>query len=209
MQTKISPSQSLAAIPKELDQTDWQLATDKTDIAVYYKKGASASDLIGFKTISYHPTAAKELYDFLKEVNTAMEAMNHLFVLGEVLDEWSTAEDPKGRVVRTSFSMPFPFANREFVHGLHSIAIDSNCYLVAYTPIDFPQKATQKGYVRCPMFISGQRITALPNGLTKVEHLMTYALSGGVSKNFQDRWLLKSHIGAYLCLLYTSDAADD
>lgn len=198
MQIRKNPCHTLTQIPHELDQAGWQLAIDYVDIAVYFKKGASQSDVIGFKTVTYHSTDAVVLYDFLKDVNKAMYEMNDMFVLGEILTNWRIKEDENGAIVRTSFEMPFPFANREFIHGLHSMKLQNGSFVVAYTPADCAETAVQHGYVRCPMFTSGQRITALPNGLTRVEHLMTYILGGKISKGVQDKWLLKSHVGAYI-----------
>lgn len=198
MQAAANPVVNFTKVPQELDHPDWELVLDYTDTQIYTRYGASNSEIIGFKTITYHTITARTLYHFLKDVNGAMETMNELFVLGEVLRTWETPFDKEGVLVRTSFEMPFPFANREFVHGQHGIQLDKDTFVVAYTPIEIPETAVQQGYVRCPVFVSGQRIQKMPNGLVRVEHLMTYELGGRVSPYIQDQWLKKAHTKAYV-----------
>lgn len=194
----ITPKQTLETIPQELDASGWQLEVDHKDVQVYSKKHASDADIIGFKTITEHPVSQDMVVHLLKDVCGAMHQINDLFVLGENLDEWSVPVDSKGRLVRTSFQMPFPMLNREFLHGLHSTRVDENTYLIGYTPVENAVIPIQKSYVRCPMFISGQRIQYLSTGSIKVEHLMVYRLGGKISTYVQDHLLKRSHIGAYI-----------
>ncbi|MCP4442664.1 MAG: hypothetical protein GY810_27475 [Aureispira sp.] len=194
----ISPDFTLTQIPQELDAAGWQLELNKTNVSVYSKAKASDAKVIGFKTVTEHFVPIAAIFKLLKDVCGAMHSINHMFVLGEEFRAWPSSLDQDGKLVRTSFKMPFPMADREFLHGLHSYQADSNTYIVAYTPIEESDIKVQKGYVRCPMYISGQRITALSNGATRVEHLMVYNLGGKVSEQVQDRWLKKSHVGAYI-----------
>lgn len=194
----INPQETLTTIPKELDAQGWDLALDQTDIRVYTKPNASNSSIIGFKTVTDHFIPIELVYALLKDVCGAMNSINDLFVLGEEFRDWSVALDPKGKLVRTSFKMPFPMANREFLHGLHSYQAAPNIYIIGYTPIEETSITVRKGYVRCPMYISGQRITALACGVVRVEHLMVYNLGGKISGAVQDRWLKNTHVGAYV-----------
>lgn len=193
----INPKTTIETIPRELDESGWHLEHDSVDVQIYSKFGACDSNVIGFKTITEHPVSVREVYDLLKDVNRAMELVNDQFVLGEVLENWPTDFDPSGTLVRTSFKMPFPFTDREFPHGLHSKQLDENTYVVGYTPIDRNDIPVQKGFVRCPMYISGQRISQLQTGATRVEHLMVYVLGGSVSLKFQDNVMKAGHVGAY------------
>jgi hypothetical protein len=194
----ITPAQTLQTIPQELDASGWQLEVDYVDIQVYSKLNASDSNIIGFKTVTEHPISQSSVVDLLKDVCGAMHRINDLFVLGENIRTWSVPIDTTGSLVRTSFQMPFPMANREFLHGLHFQEVDSETHLVAYTPIEDASIPVQENYVRCPMSISGQRIRSLSTGTIQVEHLMVYRLGGNISKSIQDYFLKKSHIGAYI-----------
>ncbi|WP_052595568.1 START domain-containing protein [Aureispira sp. CCB-QB1] len=193
-----TPLQTLQTIPQELDASDWQLEIDHTDIQVYSKSNASNSGVIGFKTITEHPIPQAVVINLLKDVCGAMHRINDLFVLGEQLRTWSVPIDSEGSLVRTSFQMPFPMVNREFLHGLHSQKLDDKTYLVGYTPTEALDIPVQKNYVRCPMSISGQRISIVDSGTTKVEHLMVYRLGGAIGPFIQDHFLKKSHINAYI-----------
>lgn len=196
--TMNNPQETLTTIPTELDAQGWNLELDKTDIKVYTKPNACSSSIIGFKTITEHFLPIEQVFELLKDVCGAMNRINDMFVLGEEFRDWTAELDKQGKLVRTSFKMPFPMADREFLHGLHSYQAAPNVYIVGYTPIEEPNIAVQKGYVRCPMYISGQRITALENGAVRVEHLMVYNLGGSISGAVQDRWLKKSHVAAYI-----------
>lgn len=198
MPNTVVPADTLVQIPQELDHPQWIRQVDHTDIQVYTREGAGQSKVIGFKTVTYHTTIAVVLFEFLKDVCHAMKSINDQYVLGEIIESWSTNEDPKGILVRTSFSMPFPFTKREFLHGLHTYQQDAHTFIIGYTPAHERAIPVQDGYVRCPTYVSGQRITQLDNGMTRVEHLMTYRLGGKISNKMQDRWLKKAHVGAYV-----------
>jgi hypothetical protein len=194
----MDPSKTILNIPIELDQADWQLEFDQSDIQVYSKHDASDSGIIGFKTITYHAVSIHSVLDLLKDVCDAMNNINDMFVLGEVFRKWPTDFDKEGTLVRTSFKMPFPFKNREFLHGLHYQQINATSHVFGYTPIEDQSIPLQDAYIRCEMFISGQRVSQLSDGLVKVEHLMVYRLGGKVSSYLQDKWLKKSHVKAYI-----------
>lgn len=194
----IHPDEVLKKIPLELDHNDWHLAFDDTDIQVYSREKASLSPLVGFKTVTYHHISSDQVFEFLKDVCGAMNRINHLFIHGEEFRGWPSKIDPEGRLVRTSFKMPFPMKNREFLHGLHCQKVNDRIQIIGYTPIEAPEIKVQKDFIRCPMYISGQRITILNNGTVRVEHLMVYALAGSISHSLQDRWFKKSHIKAYV-----------
>ena len=193
----IDPKETISTIPSAIEEDGWNLEHDSVDVKIYSKFGVCNSRVIGFKTVTEHPVSALTAFDLLKDVNRAMELVNDQFVLGEVLEEWPTDFDPEGTLVRTSFRMPFPFTDREFPHGLHSKQIDDNTFVVGYTPIDRDDIPVQDGYIRCPMNISGQRITQLENGSCRVEHLMVYELGGSVSLKYQDGIMKAGHVGAY------------
>jgi len=194
----INPDDAVKRIPQELDSSNWVMEYDQTDIQVYSKSEASDSPVIGFRTVTTHFLPLITVFEFLKDVCGAMNKINHMFVKGEEFRDWSSELDPNGKVVRTSFRMPFPMTNREFLHGLHSHQLDETTGIVAYTPLEDNSIPVQKGYVRCPMYISGQRITKLESGALQVEFLMVYELGGKISTSVQDKWLKKSHVGAYI-----------
>lgn len=193
----IDPKTTVQTIPIEIDKDGWNLEHDSVDVKIYSKFGACNSRVIGFKTVTEHPVSALAAFNLLKDVNRAMELVNDQFVLGEVLEQWPTDFDQDGTLVRTSFKMPFPFTDREFPHGLHSQKLNESTFLVGYTPIEREDIPVQEGYVRCPMNISGQRITQLENGSCRVEHLMVYELGGSVPLKFQDGVIKAGHVGAY------------
>lgn len=194
----IEAQQTIRIIPQELDLGDWNLEFDQGDIQVYSRFNASNSGIIGFKTVSYHAVRIESVVHLLKDVCDAMNSINDMFVLGEVFRKWPTHFDPEGTLVRSSFKMPFPFKNREFLHGLHHQKINETTHIIAYTPIEEVQIPVQSAYIRCQMFISGQRLSHLENGTVKVEHLMVYRLGGRVSDYIQDQWLKRLHVNAYI-----------
>ena len=83
MPTTATALDTLVTIPKELDHTDWTLQINHTDIQVYARKGASESGVIGFKTVTYHVVGAPTLFEFLRDVCSAMEQINDQYVGGE------------------------------------------------------------------------------------------------------------------------------
>lgn len=194
----MDPELTLQSIPSELDSLDWALEKDLTDVQVFSKFGACGSPVIGFKTVTYHIVSAESIYKLLKDVRYAMEVMNDMYTKGVLFEKWPTESDPEGTLVATYFKMPFPFTDREFVHGLHSTQLNDHTWLVGYTPVENDTVPAEADYIRCKTYISGQRITQLPNGTCKVEHLMVYELGGSVSKAVQDKWFKQGHVGAYV-----------
>lgn len=193
-----SPDFSLKSIPKELDEDGWEIEYDNNHIQVYSKFNIFNSNILGFKTITEHAVAVDVVFELLKDVCGAMHQINNRFLTGEIFDNWLTESGLEGKIVRTSFQMPFPLSNREFLHGLHAKQENEQTFVVAYTPIESSEIPVQANFVRCPMNISGQRITLLESGLVRVEHLMIYHLGGAISSKIQDNWLKKANIGAYL-----------
>lgn len=185
-------------LAEELDQEDWVLERDKVDIQVYSRQQASGSEVIGFKTVSYHAFSLGQGATFLQDVRGAMKHMNPMYAMGEVFGPWPTNEDPNGQLIRTAFQIPFPIGAREFVHGVHCLVPDPNTRIITYTPTERPSIPTLPGYIRSTTYLSGQRLMLLPNGLCRVEHLMTYTLKGRISSFVQDVILKPSHIGAYI-----------
>ena len=194
----LDPEYTIERIPQELDKEGWNLEYDKTYLRVYSLENASDSGLVGFKTVTEHLANPSDIVAFLKEVCSAMEQMNDLYAEGGVLREWPSPMDPQGQLVRTAFKMPFPMKNRSFVHGIHSVQTSENCWIVGYTPTEARDVPVLSGYHRCGMYVSGQRITKLPSGLVRVEHLMVYALGGSIPTGIQDRFFKSSHVGAYI-----------
>lgn len=193
-----NPEETLQQIPIELDHPDWVLERNHTDVQVYSRHGACHSSVVGFKTVTVHPVSASRVFDLLKDVRHAMQLVNNMYKFGKLFSEWPTPTDPNGTLVGTYFNMPFPFTNREFVHGLHTSKPNADTWIVSYTPVEDDIVPAEPGFIRCKTYISGQRITALPDGTCRVEHLMVYELGGAVSIDMQDNWLKAGHVGAYV-----------
>ena len=130
----------------------------------------------------------------------AMQMMNKMYHSGEVLKViYDNAADDYFAIVRTNFTMPFIMANREFLHALKVVRINKSTVLIIYHSVadaSFPE--VKKGFLRCPTYLSGQRISILPNGKTQVEHMMVYAMLGNISKNVQNTLFKNGHINSYL-----------
>lgn len=184
----------VARIRSDLDRGDWRHERTRTGVSVYSHRGLDAP-VVGYRTVVEVDARAAEIAAYLGPgLLDAFAEMNHLYVDGHVL-----LERDGRRVVRTRFSMPGPMAGREFVHLLHVAQVASNEYVVAYLGVEGdPLPAVSDGYVRCPVYASGQRITERADGTTRVEHLMVYELSGGVPRWAQNHLFHRGHVDAYL-----------
>jgi hypothetical protein len=188
----VAPDAALTtAVLERLALPGWSCASDRDGVAVWVHR-ALPDPVVGYRTVTEHPVSAEAMASFLGErLLGAFSRMNARFAFGDVL---ATAP----LVVRTGFSMPFGFAPREFVHRLAVTPVDDEVTVVAYGPADEDGLAAPRpGYLRCPIYPSGQRITALAPHRCRVEHLMTYALAGRVPIWAQNAWFHRGHVQAY------------
>jgi hypothetical protein len=174
-----------------LDATPWRLGLQNDDVRVEFSDALPAP-VVGYRTTTEHDVSIETLAAFLGDgLLDAFSKLNALYAFGEVLQE-----HPK--VVRTGFFMPKGFSGREFVHALESHRLSDDCHVVAYGAVDESAlPAPRPGFIRCPIYPSGQRISRLPNGRTRVEHLMTYELVGWVPRWAQNTLFHRGHLGAY------------
>jgi hypothetical protein len=145
-----------------------------------------------YRVTTHHPVPRPAMARWLSEgLFRAFARLNRHWHSGGVIT-------PSPLVVRTAFALPRPMAPREFVHGLSCTELDGETTVVAYTPAEHPELPTLgPAWVRCPMMLSGQRITDTEEGC-RVEHVMGYALAGRVRPWVQNRLLHRSHLDAYL-----------
>ena len=185
---------------RQLDSNEWKKVGQRQDVTVFLHKNLE-DGIDGFKTVTEHNVISKKIIDFLgRNLCDAMQMMNKMYHSGEVLKVlYDNAADDYFAIARTNFAMPFPLTNREFLHALKVVRVDKTTILIIYhsvTDADLPE--TKKDFLRCPTYLSGQRISILPNGKTQVEHIMIYALGGKISKNVQNKLFKSGHIKAYL-----------
>jgi hypothetical protein len=94
--------------------------------------------------------------------------------------------------------MPAGMSSREFLHLLHVATRGSERRFVVYHSVDDPElPAPRPGFVRCPVYPSGQRLTRLASGRVRVEHLMVYDLAGSISPWVQNTLFRSGHVVAY------------
>lgn len=184
----------------QLDDLDWKQVGQNDDVTVFVSDQFDCP-YDGFKTVTYHSANAAQLSNYLgRNICKAMAEMNHLYTDGGTIKVIHDLGDENYyAIVRTCFKMPFPLQNREFLHSLYVKRRDPNTIFIVYHSIfdkDLPPE--KKGYLRCPTYLSGQRITTLENGQTRVEHMMVYGLAGKISANVQNKFFKKGHVGAYL-----------
>jgi len=184
----------------QLDSPEWKLAGSNNDVKVFYYPNIEGG-VDGFKTITEHSVDALTMIGYLgKNICTAMQEMNHLYHSGETLKLYhDNGPDDYFAVVRTNFKMPFPLTNREFLHSLNIKRLDKDTVLIMYHSVDDKGlPPVKKGFLRCPTYLSGQRITTLSNQKIRVEHMMVYELAGKISKNVQNKYFKSGHIKAYI-----------
>ena len=180
------------AIVDRLDGTRWTAGRSDRGVEVAWGHPAG-SDVVGYRTTTWHDASVDEVASFLGAgLLEAFEVLNRHFAFAETLQ-------PRPRVVRTGFRLPWPLAPREFVHGVVEADIDGGGRVVAYVPHNAPDLPVHgPGWVRCPIEPSGQRILPEPDGRTRVEHLMTYRLGGRISVGVQNRLFHRGHLAAYV-----------
>jgi hypothetical protein len=179
-------------VVRQLDTTDWQEGLISPQVQVYYSRELPAP-VVGYRTVTEHDARPEELFGFLgTDMLEAFSKLNRRFLFAEQLQA-------EPRVVRTGFSMPPGFSSREFLHLLVCTQLDERVWVVAYGPVGdeslFP--VVRNGFIRCPMYPSGQRITVTGGGRTRVEHLMVYELGGWISHRLQNSVFHAGHLRAY------------
>jgi hypothetical protein len=181
------------AVIEGLDRPGWRLSGERNGIQVFSMK-FPGSRYVGYKTVSEYPADLERITSFLGDnITTAMSMMNHRYLEGSLVEESGV------KTVRTAFSMPLGFKNRDFVHRLYVRRIDSRTAVIAYGPVaSGPENREAAGFVRCPMFPSGQRIISRGRNEVSVEHLMIYGMGGLVPAVVQNVLFHKGHVQAYL-----------
>jgi hypothetical protein len=178
-----------------MDDFPWRRERAEDGVTVY-----SASRLPcpfeGFMTVTEPRAPVDALARFLGEgLLEAMAEMNDRYVGGEIVRRIDDGPDHRTTVVRTAFRMPPGMAGREFVHLVHERRRSRDEAFVAYGPVDEDDlPPPPQGFVRCPIYPSGQRLRAIGGGRTRVEHLMVYALAGWA----QNTLFHAGHVRAYL-----------
>ncbi len=184
----------------QLDELDWKQVGQKGDATVYWTNETDCP-YDGFRTVTEHQVPAIDMVRYLgKGICTAMSEMNHMYTDGGTIKEiYDKGEEDYYAVVKTCFKMPFPMQNREFLHSLYVKRRDENTAFIIYHSIfDEDLPPVKNGYLRCPTYLSGQRITTLENGNTRVEHMMVYGLAGRISPGIQNKIFKAGHVKAYL-----------
>jgi hypothetical protein len=184
---------------RQLDAAEWKLAGGNNEVKVYHHPKIE-NGIDGFKTVVECNTSINVMTEYLgKNICLAMQEMNHLYHSGETLKLINDdAYDNYNAIVRTNFKMPFPFTNREFLHYLKVMRIDNNTVIILYhSTNDHAIPDVKEGFLRCPTYLSGQRITSLANQKVRVEHMMVYELYGNVSPKIQNLLFKKGHVKAY------------
>lgn len=186
-----TPAELAATIVGQLHGPGWKLDHQDESVAVYSNRQLGAP-VTGYRTVTHHDLSVSTLADFLGDgLLEAFALLNARFAFGEDLQS-------NPRIVRTGFTMPLGFQSREFVHLLVRHPIGDDCEVIGYAPVpDEGLPPPRPGFLRCPIYPSGQRIQRLPDGRTRVEHLMTYALGGGVPHWAQNALFHRGHVGAY------------
>lgn len=206
-----TPAELAATIVGQLHGPGWKLDHQDESVAVYSNRQLGAP-VTGYRTVTHHDLSVSTLADFLGDgLLEAFALLNARFAFGEDLtfpvragprpgpDRLAEDDLPSApRIVRTGFTMPLGFQSREFVHLLVRHPIGDDCEVIGYAPVpDEGLPPPRPGFLRCPIYPSGQRIQRLPDGRTRVEHLMTYALGGGVPHWAQNALFHRGHVGAY------------
>ena len=75
---------------------------------------------------------------------------------------------------------------------------ERTAFIVYHSIPDNELPPVKDGFVRCPTYLSGQRITTMDDGRVRVEHMMVYGLSGSIGTWVQNKLFHKGHIKAYL-----------
>ncbi|MFC1669950.1 START domain-containing protein [Spirochaetota bacterium] len=183
----------------QLDSDHWKLELEKNGVTVFSSDKLNCP-FIGFKTVTCHTAERKIMISFLgKNILKAMERMNHRYIDGEIVRKIDETDVRISYIVRTAFTMPLFIKNREFMHLLHVEEVDKDTSIIAYHSVDDDfLPSPYSGFIRCPIYPSGQRITALGKGKVRVEHMMVYDLAGNISPWVQNKLFFPGHVRAYL-----------
>jgi len=186
-----APADSARLVAEQLDTTPWQPAGVAGPVQVFSSTKLPAR-VRGYRTVSEPACNADDVAAFLgAQMLDAFAVLNDRFAFAETL-----VQEPW--IVRTGFTMPTGFRSREFVHSVvrHS---DGDVHFVIYGVVDDAELPPPRpGFIRCPMHLSGQRITPLDDGRCRVEHLMTYELGGLVPHWAQNSVFHRGHVDAYV-----------
>lgn len=187
----LEPASCAAELVRQLDTIAWTPGLDDGAVQVFFSDHTGAG-VRGYRTVTHHDASLEVVAAFLGHgILSAFKTLNARFAFGETL-----VDDPW--IVRTGFTMPTGFSSREFVHALIEHRLDAHTHIVAYMPVDESGlPAPRDGFLRCPIFPSGQRITQLDDGRTRVEHVMTYWLGGRIGPWVQTHVFHRGHLGAY------------
>lgn len=191
----LDPEGIVQEIVTQLDNTPWQLESHREGVSVY-SSDKLPCPFTGFRTVIEPEATLEQVVRFLgDDLLEAFAELNKRYVSGDVIRNIQT---PPMRIMRTCFSMYPGMAGREFLHILYQKQLSRDCWVIAYHSIDDPDlPSVTPGFVRCPIFPSGQRLTRLAGGRVRVEHLMVYDLAGAVSKRTQNLLFRPGHIKAY------------
>jgi hypothetical protein len=186
-------------IARQMDEAPWRLERSRDGVTVY-SSAELACPFVGFKTVTEPAASVDALVRFLGEgLQLAMAEMSDRYAGGEQILELDHGPEHRASVVRTAFRMPPGMADREFVHMLYERRRGPDEAFLAYHSVDdetLPPPA--RGFVRCPIYPSGQRFRAQGAGRTRVEHLMVYDLAGWISPWLQNTAFRAGHVRAYL-----------
>jgi hypothetical protein len=186
-----NPADLARSVASQLDTTQWQAANNSGPIRVF-SSTELPTPVRGYRTVSEPKADARSVAEFLgTRMLDAFAVLNERFAFAETL-----VESPW--IVRTGFTMPPGFKSREFVHSVVR-HIDNGVHFVMYGVVDETDlPAPRDGFIRCPMYLSGQRITPLREFGCRVEHLMIYELGGLVPRWAQNSIFHRGHVDAYV-----------
>lgn len=177
---------------QQIESTSWRVGLATPSLTVWYGR-PKGCPVVTYRTVTEVDQTMDVVFDFFgPRMLDAFSVLNRRFAFAETLsaDPW---------IVRTGFSMPAPFTSREFLHEVaaerHSDILATVCYVPVAHESAFP--APRQGYIRCPIYLSGQRIRRLPDGRVRIEHTMGYRLAGNVPTTVQNTVFHKGHLQAY------------
>lgn len=183
-------------IASHLDDTPWRPCANRHGVAVAAGR-PDGSATLGFRTTTTIDASIERVAAVLGPGLLAAFAVMNRHYAGGAVCAAATAETPA--VVVTRFALPWPLAPREFLHTLELSAPASGRRFIGYGAPPAPERwPIESGHIRCPIAPSGQRLTALSPGRTRVEHLMVYRLAGRIPRWMQDALFRAGHVAAYL-----------
>lgn len=186
------------SLDSAIEKTDWKLCKKSNAIVVssgmstFYEQPSSVEGFHVETLVEGVPIDGAISY--FRDACHFADTANAMTTKSEVL--WQVDDRA---IVRTGFELPWPLQNREFLHGV-AVRRSKNTAWVVYTTLSGEEEATLpppwKGYQRCTMYPSGQRITQLEKN-PMLEHCMTYPLGGSISSTIQNTLFHRGHVGAY------------